>query len=46
MAESAMSGVGHVMEETRRVCGIAETAIAEAKLVHGEVESRVVLLAA
>ena len=36
-----MSGISRVAEETRYVCGIAEAAIAEAKSVHGEVESRV-----
>ena len=40
-----MSGVGRVMEETRCARGIVETAIAEAKSVHGEVESRVASLA-
>ena len=41
-----MSGVGHVAEETRYAGGILESAIAEAKYVHGKVESRVALLAA
>ena len=41
-----MSGVGRIAEETRRGRGIAEAAIAEAKSVHSEVESRVASLAA
>ena len=45
MAENAMSGVGRVTEGTRRVHNIIEATIAEAKLVHGEVESRVASLA-
>ena len=44
MVESAMSGVGYVAEETRHVRNVAEAAIAEAKSVHGEIESRVALL--
>ena len=43
--ESAISGVGHIAEETHRARGIAEAAIAKAKSVHGEVESRVASLA-
>ena len=45
-AEYALSGVGHVAEETRRARGIGEAAIAEAKSVHGEIESKVFSLAA
>ena len=41
-----MSSIGRIAEETRRVCGVAEAAIAKAKSVHGEVESRVASLAA
>ena len=44
--EFAMSNVGRVVEETRRVCDVAEAAIAEVKSVHSEVESRVAILAA
>ena len=33
------------LEETRRVRDVAEAAVAEAKSVHGEVESRVATLA-
>ena len=46
VAESAMSGVGKVADEAGCVCGVAEATIAEARFVHGEVESRVALLAA
>ena len=46
ITESAMSRVGRVTEETRCARGIVEAAIAEAKSVHGEVESRVASLAA
>ena len=45
-AESTMSGIGHVAEETFRVRGVAEAAIAEAKLGHEVVESKVASLAA
>ena len=45
MAESAMSSVGRVTEETRHVRNVTEATIAEAKSVHGEVESRVASLA-
>ena len=45
-AESAMSGVGCVVEETRHVRDVAKTAIPKAKSVHGEIESRVALLTA
>ena len=41
-----MSSVGRVAEETRRVCGVAEAAIAEAKSVHNAVECKVALLVA
>ena len=46
VAENAMSGVSQITDEARRVRGVAEAAIAEAMSVHGEVESRVALLAA
>ena len=39
-----MSSIGRVAEETHCARGIAEAAIAKAKSIHGEVESRVVLL--
>ena len=45
-AVSAISGVGHVAEETRHVHGVVEAAIAEAASVCGTVESRVALLVA
>ena len=41
-----ISAIGRVVEETHRAHGIAEAAIAEAKSVHGEVESRVASLVA
>ena len=41
-----MSDVGQIADEARRVCGVVEAAIAEARSVHGEIESRVALLAA
>ena len=41
-----MSGVGHVAEDTHCACGIVEVAIAEAKSVHGEIESKVSSLVA
>ena len=41
-----MSGVGHAVEEAHRVCDIVEATIAEAKWVHGAVESKVALLMA
>ena len=40
-----MSSIGHITEETHRVRDVAEAAIAEAKSMHGEVESRVTTLA-
>ena len=42
--ESALSGVGHAAEKPRRACGIAEAAIAKARSMHGEIESKVSLL--
>ena len=45
-AKSAMSGISHIAEETRCVQDIAEAAIAEAKFVHSEVDSRVAMLVA
>ena len=41
-----MSRVGRVAEETRHAHGIAEAAIAEAKSVHSEIESKVSSLVA
>ena len=46
IAESAFSGVGQVADETRRAREVAEAAIAEARSVHGAVESRVAALSA
>ena len=46
IAESSFSGVGQVADETRRVRKIAESAIAEARSMHGMVESRVAALSA
>ena len=46
VAESAMSGVGRVVDETQRAREVAEAAIAEAKFVHGEVQSKVASLTA
>ena len=46
IAESAFSGVGQVADETRRARKVAEAAIAEARSVHGTVESRVAALSA
>ena len=46
VAESAMSGVGRVADETRRAREVAEAAIAEARSVHGEVQSKVASLTA
>ena len=44
ITESTVSGVSRVTQETRHVRDVAEAAIAEAKSVHGEVESRVATL--
>ena len=41
-----MSSVGHVAEETRRVCGVAEAEISKTKSVHDAVESKVASLVA
>ena len=41
-----MSGVGRVADETRRAREVAEAAIAEAKSVHREVQSKVASLTA
>ena len=38
-AESAMSGVGRVVEETQQACSVAEAAIAEAATVSSHMES-------
>ena len=46
IAESAFSGMGQVADETRRARKIAESAIVEARSVHGVVESRVAALSA
>ena len=43
---SSQHAVGAVLEETRRARGIAEAAIAKAKSVHGEIESKVSSLVA
>ena len=40
-----MSGVGQIVDEARRVHGVADAAIAEARSVHCEVKSKVALLA-
>ena len=45
-AAMAISGVGRVEEETRRVRQMVEATMAEARSVHGDVESRVATLAA
>ena len=45
VAESAMSGVGRIKDETHHVRDVAEAPIAKARSVHGEVESRVASLA-
>ena len=39
-ADTAYSGVGMVAEETRRVRSVAEEAIAEARSLHAEIESK------
>ena len=44
IAKSAFSGVGQVADETRRAREVAEATIAEARSVHGAVESRVAAL--
>ena len=46
VAESAMSGVGQVADQTRRAREVAEAAIAEARSVHGAVKSRVAAISA
>ena len=46
VAESAMSGVGCVADETRRAREVAEATIAKARSVHREVQSKVALLTA
>ena len=46
VAESAMSGVRCVADETRCAREVAEAAIAEARSVHGEVQSKVASLMA
>ena len=43
-AECAMSGMGQIADEACRVHRVAEAAIAEARSVHGDVESRVASL--
>ena len=45
-AATAISGVGHVEQETRRVREMVEATTAEARSVRGNVESRVATLAA
>ena len=44
--ESALSGVGHVAEEICHAHSVEEVAISEARSMHGEIESKVSLLAA
>ena len=46
IAESAFSGVGQVVDETRCAHKVVEPAIVEARSVHGAVESRVSELSA
>ena len=46
VAESAMLGEGKVAGEAHCLNGVAEATIAEARSVHGEVESKVALLVA
>ena len=46
LAATAVSGVGHVAEETRRVRELVEATSAKAKSVHSDIESRVATLAA
>ena len=46
IAKSAFSGVGKVADETHRTRKVAEATIAEARSVHGAVESRVAALSA
>ena len=45
-AATAISGIGHVEKETRRVCEMVEATTAEARSVCDNVESRVATLAA
>ena len=44
--ESAMSGVGRITDETHRIRKLVEATSAEARSMHGEVESKVATLAA
>ena len=46
IAESAFSGVGQVVDATRCARKVAEATIAEARSMHGAVESRVAALSA
>ena len=46
IAESAISGVGQVADAIRQAREVAEAAIAEARSMHGEVESKVATLVA
>ena len=46
VAESTMSRVGQVVNETRRAREVAEAAIAEARSMHGVVESKFAALSA
>ena len=46
VAESAMSDVGHIVDETHCAHEVAEAAIAEARSMHGEVQSKVASLMA
>ena len=45
-AATAVSGVGRIEREARRVCELAEATSVETKSVRGEVESRIATLAA
>ena len=46
IAESAISRMGQVADETRRACEVAEAAIAEARSMHGEVQRKLASLTA
>ena len=46
VTESAMSGMGCIVNETRRAREVAKAAIAKARSVHGEVQSKVASLTA
>ena len=40
-----MFGVGRIKDETHHVRNVVEAAVAEARSVHGEIESKITLLA-